>query len=57
MPHAYSVPRCRGNNAGGHKVCVFLFPSDQNLVGEWVWAIKREDFTPNRLSKVCKPTI
>lgn len=52
MPYGCAVPKCKGNYSNGPKVHIFSFPKEENLANTWVRAIKREDFKPNKHSKV-----
>ncbi|XP_045139057.1 uncharacterized protein LOC123520642 [Portunus trituberculatus] len=54
MPSRCCVPLCKGNYPTGPKVAVFSFPRDEELSGEWIRAIKRDNFTPNHSSRVCE---
>lgn len=53
MPFTCVVPGCQGNYRSGPKVKVFSFPKDTELANKWIRAIKRENFTPTKNSKVC----
>lgn len=52
MPLTCVVPGCKGNYKSGPKVHVFGFPKDGELANKWLRAIRRENFTPNKNSKV-----
>ena len=57
MPYACVVPNCKGNYRSGPKVHVFAFPKNEELTGKWIGAIKRENFTPTKNSRVSPFTI
>jgi hypothetical protein len=52
MVYKCCVPNCRGNYAGGPKVNVFSFPSDENVHATWIRAIHRKYFVVTNYSKV-----
>ena len=47
MPTGCCVPGC--SNRGGHK-----FPTDTDIKNQWIKAIKRNNWTPTKTSRICK---
>lgn len=52
MPSPCVVPLCNTNYRNGPKLKVYSFPKDPELSKRWIVAIKRENFTPSKYSRV-----
>lgn len=48
MPQCCAVPFC-SEKKGGHK-----FPKDKTVSKQWLAAIRRDNYTPSKHSRVCK---
>ncbi|CAL1292875.1 unnamed protein product [Larinioides sclopetarius] len=55
MPSSCVVPLCKSNyNKNGHNIKVYSFSAETELRRKWILAIKRDNFTPTKYSKVCQ---
>ena len=46
------VPNCKGNYRSGPKVSVFSFPNNNEEKARWLHAIKRDQYVPNKNSRL-----